>query len=599
MSDYDDDDFMSGNSDGEEEFEFSFEEDEGDDDMMGDRLDQDQLGDVVDFENLYYSSKALKDDDLGQALESFKQILDGDAPALIVVKSLKQSMKIQYELGRYEQVIELLDQLVHKLDSVPSAYAEDSLKRILARYDKPLTHSSEQLSFLGGLYDRILEVGLNDVLATTTKLKKAGVLAEMNRTEEALAILLELENAYNASNKNYLEIIASEIKLLVENGSGDYARLRKLHNKFSNTNVDVLHPRIQGVVKECGGLLAMRSHAFPKANECFYDSFKCFDEAGDHRRLTILPKLLISTILSGSEINPFEAVEFQSFLKSGDIVSLLKIYHAILELDIFLFRRLMNDPEMLRIIEFDDFCLTYFPLVRENMNRRYVHKLLKAYSRLSLERLSCDLDISTPQVEQLLLRMFAQGELSNLKLDMLNGVAVRVTETSIVPANIPTEEVTSKLKALYNDDQEYAGDRKARSRFLMSAQREPLLGTGFRYKRRDDADWAVKEWVGTINSAVPIPKKTKLSQIEQIRLEKHMLQQKASLHLSASSTLDDSIPEILQQTTMNALNNMPLQDVEQDETGEEESKLMESFTKFTVQLRDHVKSLNQEISKEF
>lgn len=41
--------------------------------------------------------------------------------------------------------------------------------------------------------------------------------------------------------------------------------------------------------------------------ECFFEAFKCYDEAGSPRRINCLKMLVISNMLSKSDIDPFGA----------------------------------------------------------------------------------------------------------------------------------------------------------------------------------------------------------------------------------------------------------------------------------------------------
>ena len=88
------------------------------------------------------------------------------------------------------------------------------------------------------------------------------------------------------------------------------------------------HPRILGVIKECGGKMWMgeREGQSPRpstviidlvcvtgqwnrASEDFFDSFKNYDEAGSPQRIQVLKYLVLANMLTGSEVNPFDSQE--------------------------------------------------------------------------------------------------------------------------------------------------------------------------------------------------------------------------------------------------------------------------------------------------
>ena len=86
------------------------------------------------------------------------------------------------------------------------------------------------------------------------------------------------------------------------------------------------HPRIMGVIKECGGKMwmgerwschAAHQHSdtnmqtgnWARATEDFFDSFKNYDEAGSPQRIQVLKYLVLANMLTGSEVNPFDSQE--------------------------------------------------------------------------------------------------------------------------------------------------------------------------------------------------------------------------------------------------------------------------------------------------
>lgn len=86
------------------------------------------------------------------------------------------------------------------------------------------------------------------------------------------------------------------------------------------------HPRIMGVIKECGGKMWMQesklptlcisyvrltwpSEAWVKASEDLFESFRQYDESGSAQRIQVLKYLVLNTMLMGSDINPFDSQE--------------------------------------------------------------------------------------------------------------------------------------------------------------------------------------------------------------------------------------------------------------------------------------------------
>ena len=73
------------------------------------------------------------------------------------------------------------------------------------------------------------------------------------------------------------------------------------------------HPRILGVIKECGGKMWMGERQWTRATEDFFDSFKNYDEAGSPQRIQVLKYLVLANMLTGSEVNTFDSQETKPY----------------------------------------------------------------------------------------------------------------------------------------------------------------------------------------------------------------------------------------------------------------------------------------------
>ena len=62
-----------------------------------------------------------------------------------------------------------------------------------------------------------------------------------------------------------------------------------------------------GVIRECGGKMHMGEREWESARNDFFEAFKNYDEAGVQRRVQCLKYLVMSTMLTNSDINPFDS----------------------------------------------------------------------------------------------------------------------------------------------------------------------------------------------------------------------------------------------------------------------------------------------------
>lgn len=73
-----------------------------------------------------------------------------------------------------------------------------------------------------------------------------------------------------------------------------------LSQKFGSVIDD---PRVQGIIRECGGKMYMSEKRWEAALEEFTESFKCLVESGNTRAQTVLKYVILATLLSQSKID--------------------------------------------------------------------------------------------------------------------------------------------------------------------------------------------------------------------------------------------------------------------------------------------------------
>lgn len=85
--------------------------------------------------------------------------------------------------------------------------------------------------------------------------------------------------------------------------------LQEIYNATNSVRSAIPHPRIMGVIKECGGKMWMGERQWNRASEDFFESFRNYDEAGSPQRIQVLKYLVLANMLTGSEVNPFDSQE--------------------------------------------------------------------------------------------------------------------------------------------------------------------------------------------------------------------------------------------------------------------------------------------------
>ncbi|MCD9640827.1 COP9/signalosome complex subunit Csn2 [Datura stramonium] len=222
-------------------------------------------------------------------------------------KALKQTVKLYYKLGKYK---EMMDAYREMLTYIKSAVTRNYMKR----------SASQNFSLLQEFYQttlKALEEAKNERLwFKTTKLCKIWFdIGEYGRMSK---ILKELHKSCQK-----------------EDGTDDQKKgtqlLEELYNKALSVKSAIPHPRIMGIIRECGGKMHMAERQWAEAATDFFEAFKNYDEAGNQRRIQCLKYLVLANMLMEYKNDPEilamtnliaayqrnEILEFEKILKSN------------------------------------------------------------------------------------------------------------------------------------------------------------------------------------------------------------------------------------------------------------------------------------------
>lgn len=305
----------------EESYEFEFEDE-------NEEMVEEQVPDS-DLENKYYYAKGLKDDSSSTAMKEFETIVSYEAESqedfTWCFRACKQLIKLYYKNGLLDKVLLLIQHLTKLAPKVGSAYAEESIGRLLNHYSVSLDGG-----FVKKLYDIILTYIYNEDSPGASRIwlkihvSKAAMLLEERNLDAAYELIKQIkaqleESSENVQNAFSIECLALEIEyysllLVLENLS----ILQDLYRDSLNASTALTHPRIIGIIRECGGKVYFYLRNFEKARLEFYDSFKSYDEAGSLNKKRLLKYLTLCSLIAENEVNPFESQETQSYAQLPD-----------------------------------------------------------------------------------------------------------------------------------------------------------------------------------------------------------------------------------------------------------------------------------------
>ncbi|XP_048583570.1 COP9 signalosome complex subunit 2 [Nematostella vectensis] len=406
MSDVDDD-FMC---DDEEDYDLEYSEDS--------TSEPD-----VDLENQYYNSKALKEDDPKGALQNFQKVLDLEQEkGEWGFKALKQMIKINFKLQKYDEMMSKYKQLLTYIKSaVTRNHSEKSINSIL-----DYISTSKQMELLQNFYETTLDAlrdAKNDRLWFKTNTKLGKLYYDRNEFNRLSKILKQLHQSCQTvdgeddlkKGTQLLEIYALEIQMYTAQKNNK--KLKALYEQSLHIKSAIPHPLIMGVIRECGGKMHLREGDYERAHTDFFEAFKNYDESGSPRRTTCLKYLVLANMLMKSGINPFDSQEAKPYKNDPEILAMTNLVSAYQNDDINEFEKILKTNR--KNIMDDPFIREHIEDLLRNIRTQVLIKLIKPYTRIHIPFISKELNIDSEEVESLLVSCILDSTIHG-RIDQVN-----------------------------------------------------------------------------------------------------------------------------------------------------------------------------------
>ncbi|KMP00344.1 COP9 signalosome complex subunit 2 [Coccidioides immitis RMSCC 2394] len=410
-----DDDFMQESD--QEEYDFEYED-----------ADDDELGDIG-IENKYYNAKQIKGENPEEAIEEFLGVplLEQDKGDW-GFKGLKQAIKLEFKLGRYDDAVEHYQELLTYVKSaVTRNYSEKSINNMLDYIEKG-AEDEKAYHCMEKFYSLTLnsfQSTNNERLWLKTNIKLARLWLDRKEYGQLSKKVRELHKACQrpdgtddpAKGTYSLEVYALEIQMYANTKNNK--RLKALYQKALKVRSAVPHPKIMGIIRECGGKMHMSEENWKEAQSDFFESFRNYDEAGSMQRIQVLKYLVLTTMLMKSDINPFDSQETKPYKNDPRISAMTDLVDAFQRDDILAYEDILKKNQDLLA---DPFIAENIDEVSRTMRTKAVLKLIAPYTRFSLAFVSKQLRISVPEVQDILSYLILDGKLQDAKIDELTGI---------------------------------------------------------------------------------------------------------------------------------------------------------------------------------
>eukprot|EP00759_Apiculatamorpha_spiralis_P005332 PhF_6_TR13228/c0_g1_i1/m.20925/K12176/COPS2, CSN2, TRIP15; COP9 signalosome complex subunit 2 len=387
-------------------------------------------GEEVDAtEDAYYNAKGNIDSKAAEAVKGFTQVLTLDAAAKgkWSFKAYKQLVRCHLKLKSFPEMLKKYDELLQlqwngrsrndiekAINKLVDAAANTGPDVLTPMYDITLKHiggdmrnyeklwfniklKSAQLAFDGSNYERLA--------------KELDGLKQYCRDPENSKI-------YDVKKGTQLmSLYALEIQMFSE--KKDKKKLRELYQEASEVKSAITHPKILGIIKECGGKMFMQQEQWKEAEEAFFSAFKNYDDAGHPSRIKCLKYLVVANMLSGSQINPFDSVEAKPYKNDPEIVAMTELIEAYTRKDIKQFERILKTHA--KTITSDPFIYANLEPLLRNTRVQVLLNLTKPYTKITISFVAKELDIAPDEVEALCVSLILDGEMVGF-VDQVNGI---------------------------------------------------------------------------------------------------------------------------------------------------------------------------------
>ncbi|KAJ8294454.1 COP9 signalosome complex subunit 2 [Rhodotorula toruloides] len=390
----------------------------------------DNEDDVVDVENEYYTAKSQRDTP-DVALASFQKIVqdesDRNDQGEFGFKALKQMTKLTFRLGRYDEALAHYKTLLtYTKKAVTRNVAEKAINRVLDYVSAEEGIGLDKMQEFYEVTMKALEEQKNERLSTKTNLKLAKLWLDRHEYARLNKILRELHaqcaptddgaDVDSSKGTTQLEVYALEIQMYGEMKNNK--KLREIYEKSLRVRSAIPHPRIQGVIRECGGKMYMSEKDWTKAQVDFFEAFKAYDEAGSPQRIQVLKYLVLAHMLTESEIDPFDSQETKPYKNDREIAAMQALVSAYQRRDVHDAEKILRTNR--ETIMDDPFIRFYIDDVLRSLRTQWILEIIKPYNRIEIAYLARQLGIPNEQVEEIVVSLILDEKVQG-RIDQVSG----------------------------------------------------------------------------------------------------------------------------------------------------------------------------------
>eukprot|EP01091_Cochliopodium_minus_P008890 TRINITY_DN208_c0_g1_i1.p1 TRINITY_DN208_c0_g1~~TRINITY_DN208_c0_g1_i1.p1 ORF type:complete len:370 (+),score=127.38 TRINITY_DN208_c0_g1_i1:295-1404(+) len=331
----------------------------------------------------------------------------------LIYGKLKKNDKIQ-EI--YKKI------LTYKGDDITENILDKAISSILDSLEE--TGDDRLLVDMYNITDEILTKNGNTRSLNKVELKKARAFLNLKNWGQLKQVLRKITQSLIEQNKRdqLLDVYALEIQMFM--ALKDKVGVQSVYDKAKKiveNDKGVLSTKL-AIFNYCGGKILMEDRQFATAYNKLYEAFEYFVESGSDLMIPCLKYMLMANMLSISDkVNPFVDKNAQPLQQHKSIKPLSDLLDAYEKKDI------KNFEEILRLhpqeITEDDFLNQFIQEILTKVRIEVIKDKIKPYTSIRLGYLAKSLNITSKEVEGLIVRLILDGEIF-AKVDQIKQVMI-------------------------------------------------------------------------------------------------------------------------------------------------------------------------------
>jgi len=207
--------------------------------------------------------------------------------------------------------------------------------------------------------------------------------------------------------------------LTIKNDQNSQDILYKLFIKTQHLFSNVSDASSMSIIKECWARMFSSMNDWEKAYQHFFDAFGFYASIGHINTKQCLKYVVIASILSKENINPFATQAANVYKENKEIKPIYMLQNAFHENNIKEFDKILKIYN--NNLFNDDFMKQYIPNIISKMRSNVLKELIKPYKYVKIEWLANKLNASNNEINNLIINLILNG-LINGKIDQINGL---------------------------------------------------------------------------------------------------------------------------------------------------------------------------------